>query len=333
MSFVCAVLVLMIHVERSADCISVNWLNATVSQIAVPFFFAVSGFLLLNRYGEAGWYRSALAKRVNSLLIPFLCLNICWFPFKYAIHYVGYIYFGADHSNPNMVFSFLNFLRAFSPIAVCGSPCVGPLWYVRALMWLVLFSPIIAWFVCKSKKICWLFMLIVMSLWAIQLAGIVGSSLFDAQAGLDYSVRCLFYFSLGMVVRRWRLSDISRKTGIISMIFGLCLSFVCLCSAFDGKSYVQTISILLMIIGLWWATPTNVWPKFFTGNSFVIFVLHTILMYLGHTTLKAVRLISYFEHGIGVWFLAFLYLMLCCVIGCLFRKHMPKLANMFFGGR
>lgn len=333
MSFMCAALVLMIHTERTADCYSVNWLNGAVSQIGVPFFFAVSGFLLLNRFGSEGWYKDALIKRFHSLFIPFVCLNICWFPIKYAIHYVGYIHFGADHSNPTMVLSFVNFLRAFSPIAVYGSPCVGPLWYVRALMWLVVFSPIMAYFICKSKKSCGFWMTIVAIVWILQIGGIIQIPFRTEQAGLDYSLRCLFYFSLGMMVRKWNLWNISKRVGIPSLIIGIILSFACLFVMFEGRAYIQTIAVLLIIIGTWWATPANDWPKHLTKNSYVIFALHTILMYLGHTGLKALKLTSYLDHGLGVWLLAALYLCLCCLIGNVIRNKMPRISAIFFGGR
>lgn len=333
MSFVCAVLVLMIHIERTADCCSVNWLNGAISQIGVPFFFAVSGFLLLNRFGSKDWYKDALMKRVYSLLIPFVSLNIFWFPIKYAIHYIGYAYYGADHSNPTMIFSFLNFLRAFSPIAVYGSPCVGPLWYVRALMWLVVFSPIMAYFICKSKKSCGFWMALVAVAWILQMSGIFPLPINTEQAGLDYSFRCLFYFSLGMMVRKWNLWNYSKWVGIPALIIGLITSFSCLFVIFEGKAYIQSIAVLLIIIGFWWATPSNIWPKYLTKNSYVIFALHTILMYLGHTGLKALKLTSFLDQGLGVWLLAALYLCLCCLIGNVIRNKMPRISAIFFGGR
>lgn len=328
LSFVCSILVLLIHTERSAECISINWITSTISQIGVPFFFAVSGFLLLNRYNEIGWYKQALVKRFWSLLVPFVCLNILWFPFKYAIHYIGYVYFGADHSNPTMVLSFINFLRAFSPIAVYGSPCVGPLWYVRALMWLVVFSPIVAYCVCKSRKLCSAFMIFVAVIWCLQVAKVFNIDF--SGSGLDYSFRCLFYFALGMCVRKWRLWNVRHATGLVSFTIGLSLLSV---NHVYSIEYIGMLGVLMSIIGAWSLIPSDSWPKLLTKNCYAIYAFHTILIYIGHTTLKACKLTEYFNHGFGAWLLASFYLIVCCVAGYTMRKHSPKLATAILGGR
>lgn len=168
MGFVCAILVLMIHIEYAKDCFSIFWLNKLISQIAVPFFFTVSGFLILNGYGEDGWYRNTLYKRVHSLLIPYIALNLLWFPFKVAIHAYGVRFCGADNSNPELVLSFFSFLQSFSLVAALGGPCVGPLWYVRALIWLVILSPAVAWMICRSKRSCIISIFGIIVLWILQ---------------------------------------------------------------------------------------------------------------------------------------------------------------------
>lgn len=330
MSVFCAVLVLLIHIERSSECVSVNWVTGTISQIGVPFFFAISGFLLLNRYGIEGWYRTALRKRISSLLIPFLCLNICWFPFKYAIHYIGYAYFGADHSNYTMVFSFVNFLRAFSPIAVYGSPCIGPLWYVRALMWLVLFSPIVAYCVCRTKKACLLTLLGLLGLWVLQVYGVFGGMIASERASLDYSFRCLFYFAFGMSVRKWNWHEVKTILGFVAFVIGVgCL----VVDHVSPQAVIGIIGVFLTIIGVWSIMPSCEIPSFLTKNCFVVYALHTVLIYLGHVVLKALGWLELFNSGVCVWVLAIFYLALCCVIGSCVRKYMPKLALIFFGGR
>lgn len=331
LSFVCSVLVLLIHTERSAECASINWITGTISQIGVPFFFAVSGFLILNRYSEDSWYKNVLTKRFWSLLIPFICLNVLWFPFKYAIHYVGYLYFGADHSNPTMVFSFLNFLRAFSPIAVYGSPCVGPLWYVRALMWLAVFSPIVAWCVCKSKKICATFMVGVVVLWCLQLSNIIEIGFVNSDnMGLDYSFRCLFYFAFGMCVRKWRLWNIRTQVGIFALVMGVVLLSI---NYSLGNQYLGVVGVFVSIVGFWSIAPSDNWPKWMTKNCYAIYAFHTIMIYIGHTALKAVKLTSYFDQGIGAWGLTGFYLFGCCIVGYVIRKYSPKLSIAILGGR
>lgn len=77
MALVCAVLVVGIHVKWPHDtAFSLGWfgyhfIKEGIACIAVPFFFTVPGFFLGRHFGEDGWWRRAVFKRVLSLVVPF----------------------------------------------------------------------------------------------------------------------------------------------------------------------------------------------------------------------------------------------------------------------
>lgn len=47
--------------------------------MAVPFFFVSSGFFLMGRSYEREWWKSAIVKRIQTLLIPYVLINIIYF--------------------------------------------------------------------------------------------------------------------------------------------------------------------------------------------------------------------------------------------------------------
>lgn len=77
LGFVCACLVVAIHVRVEAEVGNACWwfcglLKDGVARIAVPFFFATAGFLLAGHAREARWWVRETGKRVRTLLVPYL---------------------------------------------------------------------------------------------------------------------------------------------------------------------------------------------------------------------------------------------------------------------
>ena len=70
LSMAAAVLVVAIHAPSTRThgfsffCESL--IGTHIASVAVPFFFAVSGFFLGRHAGEKGWYRNELRKRVRT---------------------------------------------------------------------------------------------------------------------------------------------------------------------------------------------------------------------------------------------------------------------------
>lgn len=197
MAFVCALLVVTIHIGVRADDGAGAWFFSQilvngVARIAVPFFFVVSGFLLARHIEESGWWVSAIKKRARTLLVPYLLWSVIAIlsasvlasiadvvahrPFGYSLYVLRkpLVWFGLD------LFEY---------------PSLVPLWYVRCLLLLIVGAPVLVGLVRRFGKI-FVGLLFLLSV-AVELLpdGDVRSLLTH---GISVSGCC--YFSFGLLV-------------------------------------------------------------------------------------------------------------------------------------
>ena len=143
-----------------------------LTQIAVPYFFMVSGFFFLGKnYYEPQSYRQMIIKKIHTLFIPFVIWNVtgalCLLPFdKKAV--------GTD------IFSVIQNLF--------NSHWYGPLWYVRDLMVVMMLYPIYGWlFRIKSSLPIWITVTVLFYLWKPIDCSVLSSE-------------CLVFFVLGGLI-------------------------------------------------------------------------------------------------------------------------------------
>lgn len=119
-----------------------------VNDVSVPLFFMISGFLFFANLNGMNWdnYKNKLGRRVSTLLIPYLVWNsialCCWF----IKHSLPNIFPRIAEVQATPLFVLLSFVHNTSVAPIHNCPVVpmdGPLWYVRDLMVLVFFSPLI----------------------------------------------------------------------------------------------------------------------------------------------------------------------------------------------
>ena len=101
LAFLLALLVVPIHCGslKGVEALP-TWIRAlqafgsdTISRLAVPFFFVVSGFFLMKGI-ESGkvleWWKHVCGKRMMTLVIPYLMWNIVYYGFKLATGKYGF---------------------------------------------------------------------------------------------------------------------------------------------------------------------------------------------------------------------------------------------------
>lgn len=110
-------------------------------RLAVPAFFAMSGFLFFRGFTPSlQGYRSKFKSRIHTLLIPYLVWNLVAF---FILLIKASPALAAQFPQyQNFDFSILNILKGFWSIPNSVYPYDMPLWFIRNLIVIQLFTPL-----------------------------------------------------------------------------------------------------------------------------------------------------------------------------------------------
>ena len=208
--FPCAVFVVLIHLFKPRaeggafpyaffETVEIS-LSQGLARIAVPIFFLISGYLFFTKMKTWNWsvYTEKLKKRVKTLLVPYLLWVSLAITFDFVLAAVRHRFFGWGSpldllSDNGWGLMYWNCARSFqytSSVNLLGwtihsaFPYNYPLWFIRDLIVLCIFAPVIHFAVRKTKGwiLAILYPLFLLQIW-IPLEG--------------FSAEGLFFFSLG----------------------------------------------------------------------------------------------------------------------------------------
>lgn len=249
-----------------------------VCQIAVPYFFVVSGYFLAGHFGDCGWYGNQVNKRLKSIMIPFLVWNFVFFIFLACLS------IGADRCFPGRnflhLFTLHHVLRIFG-VDFCSKPFLISTWYLRSLLILVVASPLLKWFVPRY------------GLWSIAFfyfLNLISPPDFTSPASItvfftySMSLTGLLYFSCGIYLclsrRKWNISFwrgiFFVGVGILVLLlkYGLQLKY-----GFSRFSvYMSLVYIPMLLMGVWRLFPIRIGLLPFAKDSFGLYLVHMFLI-------------------------------------------------------
>lgn len=184
-----------------------------LSDIAVPGFFLISGFYLLKHDNRISWggYEKILNKKYKTLFIPFLLWNSFYVLCFYVLPLIVPSIFRANH-----LFTWRVFLKSLWCLSDDGH-AMNQLWYLRDLICLVLFSPLICYIFNRYK-------------WSIFIPFVIYIlGLTIPTEPYFFSGTSLFWFSLGCFFKIYMSNFVS---------------------SISGKYYICLLSIILIIVDL-----------------------------------------------------------------------------------
>ena len=330
MGLLCAVLVVVIHVPWPHDTpFSIGWflyegLAEGVARMAVPYFFAVSGFFLARHFDEKGWWPREIGKRLRSLVPPYVVWSLVALlasiflsivfdmaarkPFGTSLHFPewrewGEI-FGLDFSE---------------------YPLNIPLWYVRCLLVLVDLSFVLDRIVSKLGY-AWVAASFLFLLFCRRIpAGDWSTYLYHASLGL-------VCFSAGIALRKFPLPACPPAVAVLSGLIGLALLGLKMAASARGWPFGFELGVLdfpFLLIAAWQWVPESKWPDILTSCAFPIFLMNIVVIrvvepFLLHAGLARLPA-AFAELAAGV---------VCpCVVAWLVRRHVPSAVPILYGGR
>lgn len=274
MRFPLAVLVVFIHANGMGGAHFI--MARIVAQIAVPLFFMISGCLFFNGVEKWDWnkYISNLQKRIYSLVIPYILWITLWLLFNAfflhdgnTIDYIKcHLYLGIFvHCN----ITDTGYIDWSGHMGMMRVPLLIPFWYIRDLMIVVIFSPIIYWML-RKVRIVYISILLLMYV-----------TMFNPLDGL-IDTRALVFFSLGGFISYKHIeASFSPKIAVFSSI--LFFLFVII-----NISLRQLLPITVLIgmtafytVSYWMVNSMHVTiPKCFVNSTFFVFAFHYFILTL-----------------------------------------------------
>lgn len=323
MSFICACLVVFVHVPQNRAVAGLySWLLFMLPQnlceIAVPYFFIVSGFLVAHKYVECGEFKTLLVKRVRTLLVPYILLNLVWLLYGVAVNRL------LSHEAHNLS-SINTYIEAIGlNLNLC--PQIMVLWYVRALLIMLPFVPLCVNFLSARHSA-----LVMISLFLVY--GIVECHLDLLPCSRGYwlfgiSLKGIAYFLLGIYLRTSKIQIDGKTTqtpwsGALALVTGLLVMQI---------SSLRFIGILLSVVGSWILTNRIQIPQVLCRNAFCLYVLHDLLF----AHVKGLVASGRFQWTYSVWGYFFwwaLSIVLSIFVSEVMRRLSPRAHSLVFGGR
>lgn len=337
LSYVAVVLVVFLHSydkNLAPEMFAVtSWLQDFVSQglsrIAVPYFFAVSGFFLFRRFPSFGvfhWWKEQVKRRLVSLVVPYFLWAIVFFVYINTLSF-----FGTGRAKCEVA-SGIWWLKMLGVIG--NSPLYGMhLWYIKTLFIAVVVSPALGSVISLGMG------------WMVLLVGFVMSLLAFGDYGWSL---CLMYFTFGGIIAirgvpQQCINYYRRYYCWISIIM-LFLWIACaVCNIYMKRGGISisfnllAIGNVLGLVGVWGGydcVPEKIWREIdqVAGSSFFIYCAHLGLY------LPIGKLIKCLPLGVYSKFFEVFITPLIIVFALAFgwrslRHHAPRFLGLITGGR
>ena len=329
--------------------------------IAVPLFFAISGYLFFQKLDSWSWsvWEQKIRSRVRTLLIPFLIFNvICavsllcislksgdgWTlagAYEGRAPFVGWLWNGVSYCQ-----GWKNWLgmdmQLYYPLDV-------PLWFVRDLMVMLALSPIIYWLIRKG---------------GVVYLGLVGIAycLGVLCCAPGFSTNALFFFSLGAFAAIRGIDPVAWSRNNIKWVLPIFICFWIVASMIVAPGHAQPFENLTFIFGI----PVCLWIgagvmergtgqsgpsatqlsaqkrdySFITGSCFFVYCIH--MVNFGNRNLlswsnQVGSLIFNLDHPAvaAIAYLAEIALIMTAGILAywLLKRFLPRISGIITGGR
>lgn len=306
-----------------------NFVSKGMARIAVPLFFAISGYLFYQSYQ---FTLSAILlkfrKRFKGLVIPYLFWSV-----------FGLLLFLCLQSIPwSKNFFTRELVVSFSSSEILSTVLFNPipyqLWFVRDLIMLVLFSPLI-WYLTKSIKVVWIAILVFF--WIMAPKTLV---FFSNESLLFFTVGCAFatdesdlatykfsqwatylllFAWVGLVMVTTSLLTFQINTGYLYALnnLGILLGIPAIWSVYDHIDNQQLVAKCSALF----------------GYTFIIFIFHEPLL----TMLKKGMFFWWGKTDITMLVIYVIAPVIAIVISIFFRyvmrRHVPRIYNFATGYR
>lgn len=323
----------------------------TLCPVAVPTFFFLSGYLFfrgLETWNLDVWKRKML-RRVRTLLVPFLLWNLIALIAFPLTRLGGSLLKGVPMDNLWTVIQERGFLRLFWDRTLfdgisytttnllgwsvpSGQPMDTPLWFVRDLMVVIVFTPLIHWLIKKTGTI-----------FVVLLAVLFLADIWIPVSG--FGIKASFFFAWGSLfsIQERNFVDSFRKVSVpVIVLFASGLILIPFLWDIDRQIFSLAVRLFIIIALIFcFNTVSRLLEKGrirtnsrLTSSSFFVYCAHMVIV--ASAVMWAVMSLP-FRSGIVQILLflvgAVLIYAICHVVYLLLERYCPSVARALTGGR
>lgn len=298
-----------------------------LGETGVPAFFFISGFLFFYSFKV---YSQKIKSRVQTLLIPYLFWNGLILMIYFLLEMMGHPMMILGKSVAH--YGFVDYLRAFvdrgSWDSGNGVPMLCPYWYIRNLMVICVFSPIIYY---SIKYLKWIPIVALFIWWiSIPFNGMIASSLLFFSIGAYFSIE---QNNPILVLQKHKIVFLFIWAVIFLLDWAHCFMSVPYSLYFHRISLLLNIFLLLMV-GSYFGNRHYLGREILDKSAFWIYTVHYPLT-IAFGTISARYLLEASDWLVFVyyWFTVFSVTALCVISYVVLHRLCPKVLSFITGNR
>ena len=337
LSFICALMVVTIHSQSVAgwfrgdaewslpEALFIILFTDSISRIAVPFFFFVSGFFLALDYAPMhGKYTALLKKKLMTVLCPFVVWNM--------LNVVLMLLTGRLDApcGANALVFCSEKIFGWNPVVTVGCK---QFWYLQCLMLVFIASPLLTW-VAVRLRVAVAGVAILFCLWCL-----------DVGKSLPYYLhpKCFLWLMTGMMIavaakkREFRLMErLVSFRGVFLVVFAIsvamrvgagCIRNVVWYGVADKAVITSGVVVLLLYMQPISRIVRGLKSCF--KYSFFIYAFHTISISIFALIASRLSLGVILEYILCIFFVVTTTLIAACAM----ERFAPKTLRFLCGGR
>lgn len=290
-----------------------------ICRIANCLFFCISGYLFARNIHSVNDIWPKLLKRTRTLLLPYLLWNIIFVLWYVVIDSLPGI---STFSNTHIIEVYANQSVGETLYSLFIAPVAFQLWFLRDLMVMLLFTPLLWWIARKQ--------------WIVALVLAIASTFVYAW---------LIYFWLGIIiaVKQWDIENY-RRPKIAVFISALIYVGYAIYIAWGGTS-ASVVEVFVNIIGLYlvWSlydiaargrymADKGLW-KYLCGYSFFIYCFHepafNVIKKLALAVCGTSEPVLIFFYYVNPW----LMVLAAVAVAKILQRMTPNIYKILTGGR